>query len=96
MNNKIFTTEFLKEIGFILINEKTSEFSPFKPYGSAKDHIGMTHIYWNEEGHFCTYFGDKLEPNTSMSIRKDGDTRTVFEGYVFDQNDVHKLLKLTW
>ena len=95
MKNKIFTPEFLKEIGFILINEKPSEYKPYEIYGSAKDKIGMTYIYWNEEGHSCTYFGDKLEPNTSVEIRKDGDTRTVFSGYVFNQEDIRQLLKLT-
>lgn len=95
MSNKIFTDEFLKEIGFSLVYEKTSEFKPHKIYGCAKDRIGLTHIFWNEEGHSCTYFGDKLEENNSVSIRKDADTRTVFNGYVFSQDDVIRILKLT-
>ena len=93
---KIFTEEFLKEIGFTIVYEKTSDFKPFQIYGCAKDKIGLTHIYWNEDGHHCTYFGDKLEPNTSVSIKKDADTRTAFNGYVFSQDDVRKLLTLTW
>ena len=96
MNEKIFTPEFLKEIGFILVYEKISEFKPHKLYGCAKDRIGLTHIYWNEDGASCTYFGEKLEPNIHMSIRKDADTRCVFNGYVFNQDDVRRLLKLTW
>ena len=92
---KIFTPEFLKEIGFNLVHETKSEYRPFMYYGRAKDKIGMTHILWNEEGHSCTYFGDKLEPNTSVEIRKDGDTRTAFNGYVFSQDEVRLLLKLT-
>ena len=92
---QIFTTEFLEEIGFTLVYIKISDFAPNKPYGCAKDRIGMTHIYWNEDGASCTYFGEKLEPNISMSIRKDGDTRYAFSGYVFNQDDVRKLLKLT-
>jgi len=95
MQNKIFTKEFLDEIGFTIIQEKISEFKPNKAYGSAKDKIGLTHIYWNEDGHSCTYFGDKLEPNISMSVRKDADTRYVFNGYVFTQDDVRKILSLT-
>ena len=94
--DKIFTAEFLKEIGFTLVYEKKSQFIPYQIYGCAKDKIGLTHIYWNEEGASCTYFGDKLEPNVSMSIRKDADTRYAFNGYVFNQDDVRRLLKLTW
>jgi hypothetical protein len=92
---KIFTPEFLKEIGFKLVYEKISEYKPNLPYGYAVDRCGMTHIYWNESGHGVTYFGDPLEPNISMSIRKDADTRYAFNGYVFNQDDVRKLLKLT-
>lgn len=95
MKDKIFTSEFLKEIEFILVFEKTSGYLPNKPYGCIKDKIGLTHIYYNEEGHSCTYFGDTLEPNTSISITKDAETRTVFSGYVFSQDDVRNILKLT-
>jgi hypothetical protein len=93
--NEIFTPEFIKEIGFILVYLKISEFKPNKPYGCAKDKIGLTHIYWNEDGCSCTYFGEKLEPNLSMLVRKDADTRTVFNGYVFNQDDVRNILRLT-
>lgn len=93
---KIFTDEFLKEIGFTLIHRKTSEFRPHQEYGKARDHTGMTILYWNEEGHSCTYFGDKLQPNNSIELRKDGNTRTAFNGYVFSQDDVKKILDLTW
>lgn len=93
---KIFTPEFLLEIGFGLVYEKTSDYKPHKPYGCAKDRIGMTYIYWNEDGHSCTYFGEKLLDNYSFSIRKDGDTRYAFNGYVFNQDDVRNLLRLTW
>lgn len=93
---KIFTEEFLEEIGFTLVYGKISEYKPNKPYGCAKDRIGLTHLYWNEEGNSCTYFGEKLEENVSLSIRKDADTRYAFNGYVFSQDDVRRLLKLTW
>ncbi len=92
---KIFTKEFLKEIGFTLIKEEKSKFEPFKLYGSAKDKIGLTIISWSEEGHSCTYFGKKLKNNTSVRITKDGGTRTVFDGYVFNQNEIKLLLNLT-
>lgn len=92
---KIFTPEFIKEIQFVLVSEKVSEYKPHEIYGTIKDRIGMTYIHWNEQGHHCTYFGTPLEPNTSVTVRKDGDTRTAFNGYVFTQDDVRQILKLT-
>lgn len=96
MKNEIFTEEFLKEINFKLIDKSTSVFAPYSVYGKAKDRTGMTIIQWCEEGHSCTYFGDKLEPNTSVGVLKDGGTRYAFNGYVFNQDDVRRILKLTW
>ncbi len=93
---KIFTPEFIKEIGFVLVYEKNSEFPPYQIYGFIKDRTGMTHIQWNEDGHSCTYFGVPLEQNVSMEIKKDAGTRTAFNGYVFNQDDVRNLLRLTW
>jgi len=88
----IFTKEFIEEIGFkFTVGDENSQ------YGEAvsKKPNGMTVINWNNGGHFCTYFGEKLEPNVSMSIKKDGGTRTAFNGYVFSQDDVRFLLKRT-
>jgi len=96
MKQDIFTEEFLKEIGFTLTEKKESQFKPHSIYGKAQDRIGLTILQWCEEGHSCTYFGDKLEPNTSLGILKDGGTRTVFNGYVYTQDDVRKILSLTW
>ena len=96
MKEEIFTDEFLKEIGFTLIEKKKSEFKPHHIYGKAKDRTGMTIIQWNEEGHSCTYFGDKLEANASVGVLKDAGTRTAFNGYVFTQDDMRKVLSLTW
>jgi hypothetical protein len=95
MKDKIFTLEFLNEIGFTLI-PKNDEETNFGQYGSAKDRTGMTIIHWNKEGASCTYFAEKLDPNNFLLIEKDGGTRTAFNGYVFNQDDVRKLLKLTW
>jgi len=94
---KIFTDEFLEEIGFIRVNLPLSKFSVPGQYGKAIDKRtnGMTVLNWNNEGASCTYFGDKLDSNVSLGIGKDGGTRTVFNGYVFNQNDVKKLLSLT-
>ena len=96
MKQEIFTDEFLKEIGFTLISRKQSDFKPYPIYGKAKDRVGMTIIEWCDEGHSCTYFGDKLEPNTSVGILKDGGTRYAFNGYVYNQDDLRKILSLTW
>jgi hypothetical protein len=96
MKQDIFTEEFLKEIGFNLTEKKESQFKPYSIYGKAQDRIGLTILQWCDEGHYCTYFGDKLEPNTSLGILKDGGTRTVFNGYVYTQDDVRKILSLTW
>lgn len=93
---KIFTPEFLKEIEFTLVFEKKSKYSPQATYGEAKDRTGMTVLTWCEDGYSCTYFGEKLEPNTSLGVGKDGGTRYAFNGYVFTQDDVRKILKLTW
>jgi hypothetical protein len=91
----IITNTLLKELGFTLISRTNSTFSPYQVYGKAKDKTGMTLIHWNEEGASCTYSGDKLEPNNYLTIEKDGGTRTVFNGYVFNKEDVIHLLKLT-
>lgn len=87
----IFTPEFLEEIGFNLVSFADG-------YGKAIDKRtnGMTVLSWNCEGHSCTYFGEKLESNISFGIRKDGDTRFAFNGYIFNQDDVRRLLKMTW
>jgi len=92
---KIFTKEFLKEIGFTILKEEKGKFAPYPIYGKACDKIGLTVISWSEEGRNCTYFGEKLKENTSISIKKDGGTRTVFDGYVFNQNEIKLLLNLT-
>lgn len=96
MKEKIFTKEFLDEIGFTLISESPSTFAPYEIYGKAKDKTGMTLIEWCESGHSCTYFGEKLEENISVGILKDGGTRFAFNGYVFNQDDIRRILKLTW
>lgn len=95
MKEEIFTDEFLNEIGFTLIEKKRSDYKPYSIYGKAKDRYGMTVIQWCDEGHSCTYFGNELEPNTSVGILKDGGTRYVFNGYVYTQDDLRKVLSLT-
>lgn len=89
---EIFTDEFLESICF-----KRVVVSGEPQYGKAIDKRtnGMTVLYWNNEGSSMTYFGEKLEKNVTLGIRKDADTRYVFNGYVFSQDEVRLLLKLT-
>lgn len=88
----IFTDDFLKEIGFERVPT-----SGEPQYGKAIEikTNGMTVLKWNTQGHSCTYFGDKLESNVAFGIRKDGDTRDAFNGYVFNREQVKLLLSLT-
>ena len=95
MKKQIFTSKFLALIGFILIHETKSKYDCYSVYGQAKDKIGMTIISWNDEGLSCDYYGNLLNPNTTITIEKDGGTRTVFSGYVYTQEDVQKILSLT-
>lgn len=86
-----FSKSFMKDLGFKTTKDDGT-------YGVAKDirTNGMTVIYWNRGGHSCTYFGDKLEKNISVTIRKDGDSRTAFNGYIFHENQLKDLLEMTW
>lgn len=93
---KIFTPEFLEEIGFTLVKEEKSTYKPYQIYGEAKDRTGMTVLNWNEDGPSMTYFREPLEPCIYLGVGKDGGTRTAFNGYVFNQDDVRKVLSLTW
>lgn len=87
------TDELLLELGFKKVKAVGEP-----QYGKAIDikTNGMTVLTWNTEGHSCTYFGEKLEANISLGIGKDGGTRTTFNGYVFNEDDLRKVLKLTW
>lgn len=103
---KIFTDEFLEEIGFIRQSNYTvksfdgqvNKYTAVFPYGRAIDKRtkGMTVLTWNNEGASCTYFGEPLQSNVYLGIGKDCDTRKAFNGYVYSQDDVRKLLSLTW
>ena len=90
---EIFTDEFLEEIGFKRVKIDSPE-----NYGKAIDKRtnGMTVLTWNTEGHSVTYFGEPLEENTALGIGKDAGTRKAFNGYVFTQEDVKRLLQLTY
>lgn len=79
---------FMASIGFKTIKDDGI-------YGEAID--GITIINWNREGRLCTsYFGETLKPNISLTIKKDGGTRTVFDGYIFYEHQLKYLLELTW
>ncbi len=102
---EIFTDEFLETIGFTGETEydykdfdgKHHRYKIKPPYGRAVSNHpkGMTVLQWNNAGYNCTYLGDALEDNISLTIYKDGGTRTVFNGYVFNKEQVLLLLKLT-
>ena len=91
--DEIFTDEFLEEIGF-----KRVHCGGFPEYGRALDKRtnGMTVLAWNNKGASCNYFGEPVEKNIHFGIRKDADTRYAFNGKVFNQDDVRRLLHLTW
>lgn len=86
----IFDPAFIEEIGFRLVKDDGQ-------YGEAKDirGNGITVLNWNREGHSCTYFGDALEPNAALSIKKDGGTRRAFSGYIYNREQIKLLLSLT-
>ena len=67
-------------------------------YGEAIDikGNGMTVIYWNREGRNVSYFGEKLDSNIGIEIRKDGGTRCVFNGYIFNEDELNYILVRTW
>lgn len=88
---KIFTDEFLDEIDFC----RTRQTKDGCGRAVSKRPNGMTVLEWNNEGHSCTYFGEELESNVSLGVGKDGGTRTAFNGYVFNQEDVKNILRLT-
>jgi hypothetical protein len=89
--SNLITEEFLDKIGFKLVSLE-------RGYGKAIDKRtnGMTILQWNVEGHSCTYFGGKLEPNVAFGIKKDAGTRTAFSGYVFTREDIKRVIELTW
>lgn len=100
---KLFTDEFLDSIGFKRqTSYKTENFNTGEmtthevkyPYGRAIDKRtnGMTVLQWNDEGQRTSYFGEKIPDNTIFLIGKDGGTRTVFNGYVYDVDDVKFIL----
>jgi len=99
-----FVKQALEE--YIIVNrywQKPFEITSYKKsnstetyYGVATSPDGMTSISWATDGHSVTYYGDVLVPNLSLLIKKDGGTRTAFNGYVFSKEEVLTLLKQTW
>jgi hypothetical protein len=87
---KEYLKEYFKTIGFKITEDDGQ-------YGKAEciRTNGMTIISWNRKGHNCTYFGEKLEGNLSCDIKKDGGTRTVFNGYVYTMDQLELIIKLT-
>lgn len=85
----IITIPLLKELGFKLDTYKDG-------YGKASSirMAGKTVITWNEEGYSCDYFGNPLKPNVAIAIKEDGGTRTVFNGCIYNQTDLRKIVEL--
>jgi len=85
------SAEYLKSLGFKVVKDDGQ-------YGEAVDirANGMTILNWNREGRGVTYFGEKLEPNIGLTIKKDGGTRTAFNGYIFDEKELEYILKRTY
>lgn len=92
------TKELLEELGFTLETYKESTWNKGVFYGEAhsKRPKGMTTINWNTDGHSVTYFGEPLAANIGVLIKKDGGTRTAFNGYCFSEEDFKRVLQLTW
>ena len=90
------TPALLDELGFKITSYEQNSGDHF--YGKAVDKRtgGMTVLSWSTRGASCTYFGDRLEPNISLRVGKDGDTRAAFSGYVFNEQDFRKVISLTW
>lgn len=96
--------DFIKEVledpntfgGFQVTEYKESTYSKGVWCGKAKDRIGLTLIEWCTRGHSVTYFGEELDANMAVGIKKDAGTRTVFNGYCFNKEDFEKVLNLTW
>lgn len=86
----LFDNDYLDSIGFKVVKDDGQ-------YGEAIDKRsnGMTVMNWNRQGHSVTYFGDSLEKNGAMSLKKDGGTRTAFSGYVFSREHIELIIKLT-
>ena len=91
------TKELLEELGFTRKSyTESAEKGIFYGVAESISPKGMTVIDWSTRGHRCTYFGKGLDPNISVGIKKDGGTRTAFNGYVFSVEEFKLILKLTW
>lgn len=99
----IFTKEFLDSIGFedksvpSTYNRKIlMDGEPVLEYGVASSKIpkNMNVIEWCNTGFRVNYFGEALEPNISVRIGSDGNTRTLFSGIIYTEQDFREILRL--
>lgn len=82
--------KYLKTIGF-----DVKSFDGTYGIAESQSPKGYIVINWNEKGHGVTYSGKKLSDNCSVCIKKDGGTRKVFDGYIFDRRQLELILELT-
>lgn len=91
-DDDIFNKDYMKTIGFKVVEDNGE-------CGKAVDlrTNGMTVLSWNRKGPGGTYFGDKFDKKAYyLVIEKDGGTRKAFYGYIFNREDMEKVLSLTW
>lgn len=86
----IMNIEFLDSIGF-----KVTKFDGQYGVAKSKKFGGRTIIKYNLEGYSCGYGGDKLPENIVVGITTDWDTRTVFNGYIENREQLELISKLT-
>mgnify|MGYP001615981581 CR=1 FL=1 len=91
----LITQELLTELGLTLVSLEESKHRADVFYGKAIGKGGMEELTWNTSGAHCTYSGVILPANVDVCLKKDGGTRTAFNGYVFTQDDLRKVIQLT-
>lgn len=87
----IFDPSFMSDLGFTVTKDDGE-------YGAASSDLvrGKTLINWNRSGPSCDYFGNPIKPGAIyLSIKEDGGTRTVFNGYIWTREELEFILKRT-
>ncbi|HRW21312.1 MAG TPA: hypothetical protein P5509_05010 [Bacteroidales bacterium] len=88
----LFSKDFLKRLGFEITKDDGQ-------YGKAESirPKGKILLSWNRDGAHCDYFGTPItEYNAFFGVEEDGGTRTAFNGIVYSEQDIERILKLTY